>query len=66
MSEKFITAQQKRAVVKRANGCCEYCRSQARFAMQSFSVEHIVPLSKSGKSGLENLALACQDRKSVV
>ena len=28
--------------------------------MQSFSVEHIVPIEKGGESVLENLALACQ------
>jgi hypothetical protein len=55
-----ITAQQKRAVVERARGCCEYCRSQARFATQSFSVEHITPRSRSGETNLDNLALACE------
>ncbi len=60
MSEKHITSQQKYDVVERAKGCCEYCRSQVRFAMQSFSVEHIVPRSCGGKTEFENLALACQ------
>ena len=55
-----MSAQQKQAVFERAQGCCEYCRSQARFAIQPFSVEHIIPRSKGGKSTLENLALACQ------
>lgn len=41
-------------------GCCEYCRSQVRFAMQSFSVEHIVPRSQGGETTHDNLALACQ------
>ncbi len=60
MPEKRITSQQKNDVVERAKGCCEYCRSQANFAMQSFSVEHIVPRSRDGKTEIENLALACQ------
>ena len=60
MPEKHITSQQKKDVVGRAKGCCEYCRSQARFAMQSFSVEHIVPRSRDGETEIENLALACQ------
>ena len=60
MLEKHITSQQKYDVVERAKGCCEYCRSQVRFAMQSFSVEHIVPRSRGGKTEFENLALACQ------
>jgi hypothetical protein len=46
--------------VERAGACCEYCQSQARFATQPFSVEHIVPLSRGGKTALDNLALACQ------
>ena len=38
----------KNKVVERAQGSCEYCRSQARFATQSFSIEHIIPQSKGG------------------
>jgi hypothetical protein len=60
MPEKRVTAQQKRAVAERARGCCEYCHSQARFATQSFSVEHIIPRSHGGKTSLDNLALACE------
>jgi len=60
MPEKRITAKQRRTVVERARGCCEYCRSQARFATQSFSVEHIIPRSRGGKTSLDNLALACE------
>ena len=47
-------------VADRARGCCEYCRSQERFAMQAFSVEHIDPRSRSGATVAENLAFACQ------
>ncbi|TVP59415.1 MAG: HNH endonuclease [Nodularia sp. (in: Bacteria)] len=61
MSEKRVTAQQKKAVAKRANGCCEYCRSQVRFAIQPFSIEHIIPRSQGGITSLDNLALSCQD-----
>ena len=60
MSESRLTAQQKLFIVERANGCCEYCRSQARFAMQSFSIEHIIPRSRGGEMSLDNLALSCQ------
>lgn len=44
----------------RADGTCEYCRSQERFATQYFSVEHIVPLQAGGGDDPKNLALACQ------
>ena len=60
MTKKQVTARQKQAVAQRAGNCCEYCKSQVRFAMQSFSVEHIVPLSKGGGNTMKNLALACQ------
>lgn len=60
MSESRVTAQQKKAVAERANGCCEYCKSQARFSIQPFSIEHIIPKSQGGETTLYNLALACQ------
>ena len=60
MHERRVPAHLKRSVVERARGCCEYCRSQARFAIQSFSIEHILPKSQGGKTLLDNLALACQ------
>jgi 5-methylcytosine-specific restriction endonuclease McrA len=60
MPDKRATAEQRQAVLERANGCCEYCKSQARFATQSFSIEHIIPHRASGPTSLDNLALACQ------
>lgn len=60
MPESRVTSEQKKKVAERARHCCEYCRSQARFAIQAFSVEHIIPKSQGGKTTLENLALACQ------
>lgn len=48
------------SVRARARGICEYCRSQERFATQSFSVEHVIPLQGSGGGDLDNLAFACQ------
>ena len=60
MSESRVTAQQKKAVAERANRCCEYCKSQVRFAIQPFSIEHIIPKSLGGETTLDNLALACQ------
>lgn len=60
MSESRVTVEQRKIIIERAKECCEYCRSQARFALQSFSVEHIIPRSKGGETTLDNLALACQ------
>ncbi|MYD61950.1 MAG: HNH endonuclease [Gemmatimonadetes bacterium] len=55
-----MNARLKQAVIHRAQECCEYCQSQARFATHPFSIEHIHPLSRGGEDTLNNLALACQ------
>jgi len=60
MPKERITVRLRREVVNRARELCEYCRSQAAFGLQSFSVEHITPRHKGGKTILENLALSCQ------
>ncbi|MEW5872316.1 MAG: HNH endonuclease signature motif containing protein [Chloroflexota bacterium] len=60
MPSRSISARQKRAVAERSQGCCEYCQSQSRYAVQPFSIEHILPRSQGGEAELENLALACQ------
>jgi hypothetical protein len=60
MSDERLPARLKVQVAERAGDCCEYCRSQARFAMQPFAVEHIEPRSQEGGNALDNLALACQ------
>jgi hypothetical protein len=60
MSEETVSAAVRREVAERAGHCCEYCRSQARFAMQAFSVEHIEPRIQGGASTVDNLALSCQ------
>src|SRR6476469_893914 len=60
MAEDRVGPALRRQVANRARGCCEYCRSQERFAMQSFSAEHIQPRSRKGATTLANLAWACQ------
>src|SRR5207253_4913924 len=47
-------------IAKRAQERCEYCRSPAASAHQSFSLEHIRPRSRKGRDSLRNCALACQ------
>jgi hypothetical protein len=59
MARRYVTTHEKQIIDERAKGRCEYCQSRADFATQSFSVEHIVPISKNGKTVLDNLALAC-------
>ena len=60
MAKGKISKFDKSKVRLRANGLCEYCMSQEKYATHSFSIDHIIPESKGGTSGLENLCLACQ------
>src|SRR5437899_1877696 len=60
MAERRVTPRLRQEVADRARSCCEYCRSQERFAMQAFAVEHIEPRSRAGATTAENLAYACQ------
>ncbi|GAB4407454.1 MAG: hypothetical protein OHK0039_09970 [Bacteroidia bacterium] len=53
-------ARHRDLVERRAADCCEYCRSQARFSPDPFSIEHIVPRSRGGSDDPPNLALTCQ------
>lgn len=55
-----LSVRLRRLVYDRAHGCCEYCLSQADFALETFAVDHIVPISQGGDDEPENLALACQ------
>jgi len=60
MAEDRVSDTLRRLVAERARDCCEYCRSQTAYAMQSFSVEHIVPRSRGGLTVGLNLAWSCQ------
>ncbi len=60
MPESRISPELRQFVSTRADGCCEYCRSQARYATQAFSVEHVLPRAHGGATHPDNLALACQ------
>jgi len=55
-----IPREQRRLVLTRAGGCCEYCQSQSRYSADSFSVEHVIPRSRGGTDAVGNLAFACQ------
>jgi|SRR5579863_6480476 len=55
-----VSPEDRGLVLTRAYGCCEYCRSQAKYSADAFSVEHITPRSKGGTDVESNLALACQ------
>lgn len=57
---KYLSVSIKRKVKERAKNCCEYCLSQQTYSPDSFSIEHIIPVSKGGSDLLPNLAYACQ------
>ncbi|MBW4620178.1 MAG: HNH endonuclease [Cyanosarcina radialis HA8281-LM2] len=60
MSSEYIPVALKQLVFDRARGTCEYCRSQAKFAIDPLVIDHIQPVSRGGQTVAENLALSCQ------
>lgn len=60
MSRRRPTARDKETTAQRARGCCEYCKSQAEYSPDTFSIEHIVPMARGGDHNPANLALSCQ------
>jgi hypothetical protein len=46
-------------VRRRAGDRCEYCRQHQSLQGATFHVEHILPLSRGGDDGADNLAWAC-------
>ena len=59
MAREYIPIALRQLVIERSKRNCEYCRSQARFALESLVFDHIVPVSRGGETLAENLALAC-------
>ena len=59
MSQTYIPVALERLVRERASGYCEYCRCRSDFHSDPFSVDHIVPEARDGKTTEENLALCC-------
>ncbi len=57
MSSEYIPVSLKQLVFDRAGGICKYCRSQAKFAINPLVIDHIQPVSRGGKTILDNLAL---------
>jgi len=59
MAQEYISIALRKLVLGRADNRCEYCKTSAEFATQSFTIEHIFPSSKGGTSTEDNLAFAC-------
>ena len=60
MSSEYVPVALRQMVFDRAGGLCEYCRSQSRYAVDPFVIDHIQPVSRGGKTVAENLSLSCQ------
>jgi hypothetical protein len=56
---RYIPAQLRRAVIRRASNRCEYCKLAQAGQAATFHIDHVVPIVAGGKTILENLALAC-------
>jgi hypothetical protein len=61
MSRRRANAEERERVRERAGGLCEYCKSPEDISSSAFSVDHVSPWSRGGKTALENFALACLD-----
>ena len=59
MERRRIPEPLRQAVAERAGRRCEYCQSQERYSVHSFSIDHVLPISRGGATVLDNLAFAC-------
>ena len=56
---RYISKNLREKVYDRANGLCEYCQSAQRMIIV-LEIDHILPLSKGGKTELNNLCAVCR------
>lgn len=54
-----ISALLRTQVQHLAQGRCAYCHAPVEMGISTFEIDHIIPLSKGGKTTLDNLCLAC-------
>ena len=59
MSVTYISAALRREVIERANGCCEYCRTDTRDRAIDFAIDHVIAEKHGGLTQLDNLCLSC-------
>lgn len=59
MRRPYIPIAVRRAVVNRAQQCCEYCQTQSRLIAVALQFDHITPVVLGGESTSDNLCLAC-------
>lgn len=49
---------EKKSVYAKCNGTCAICGNPVKY--KKMTIDHIVPLSKGGTNGMDNLQLACK------
>ena len=59
MPEIYIPIHIQMEVLRLSNGYCEYCLYPESYASDFFHFDHIIAISKGGKSELINLARSC-------
>lgn len=59
MNSSTPTAAQRRIIEERSAGLCEYCCTPARYSLQSFECDHIIPVARGGETSLPNMAHTC-------
>lgn len=55
----YISAELRRQVRERSNGCCEYCLMNEEFDFLTYEVDHIIADKHRGSTSLDNLCLSC-------
>ncbi len=59
MSARWIPAVLRAEVLRRADGCCEYCQVHEDDVLVPHEPDHIIAEQHGGTTSAENLALAC-------
>ncbi|MHC5611847.1 MAG: HNH endonuclease [Nostoc sp.] len=58
-ANRYISEATQNQVRQRAKSLCEYCHASEQWQYVSFTVDHVIPLTKGGANLIDNLALAC-------
>jgi hypothetical protein len=59
MSQGYISAALRQAIIERADGCCEYCLVRTKEVLLPHQPDHIIAEQHGGETTFDNLALAC-------
>jgi HNH endonuclease len=60
-TRRKIPIRVRRQVIARAQYRCEYCLLPEDLSLDTFTIDHIQPVSDAGSDDLDNLAFACHN-----